>query len=276
MVMVGSVELQAETFGRRGDPAILLIGGMSSSMDWWEDGFCTALADGGRFVIRYDARDTGQSVHYPVGHPDYGSRELVGDAIGLLDAHGVGSACVMGISAGGAQAQLAGLDHPDRVSALVLVSTMASGLDGPPVHPELSAYFAAAAEPDWSDVDAVVDSQVEYARALAARSVPFDEAGMRALVTRALGRTLDVRASLTNPALARDDREPWAGELGSIAVPTLVVHGEEDPLLPIGHGEALAAAIPGADLLRLPGVGHEFPPRAWPVVVPAVLGGSGG
>jgi pimeloyl-ACP methyl ester carboxylesterase len=276
MVMVGSVNLAAETFGRRGDPAILLIGGVSSSMDWWEDGFCTALADGGRFVIRYDARDTGQSVHYPVGHPDYGSREMVGDAIGLLDAYGVGSACLLGISMGGAHAQLAGLDHPDRVGALVLVSTTADGLNGPPLDPALAAYFSAASDPDWSDVDAVIDSQVAYARALAARSVPFDEAGTRALVTRALGRTLDVRASVVNHTAVRDDREPWFGQLGSLRVPTLVVHGEEDPLFPIGHGEALAAAIPGATLLRLPGVGHEFPPRVWPVVVPAVLGISRG
>lgn len=270
-MLVNSVEICVQTFGRAGDPAILLIAGVGSSMDWWEDGFCTALADGGRFVLRYDMRDTGQSVHYPAGHPDYGSRELVGDAIGLLDAYGVTSACVLGISAGGAQAQLAGLDSPDRVGALVLMSTFGPGLDGPPPDPALSAWFAQVSEPDWSDVDAVVDSQVGYARALAARSEPFDEAGTRALVTRALGRTPDVRASLTNHTLARDDREPWASELGSLRMPTLVVHGEEDPLFPIGHGEALAAAIPGARLLRLPGVGHEFPARAWPVVVPAVL-----
>ncbi|HEY6749592.1 MAG TPA: alpha/beta hydrolase [Mycobacteriales bacterium] len=270
MVLANSVELCAQTFGRRGDPAILLVSG-GASMDWWEDGFCTALADRGRFVIRYDARDTGQSVHYPVGEPDYGSRELVGDAIGLLDAYGVGSACLMGISAGGALAQLAALDHPDRVRALVLVSTMAVGVDGPPMDPDLTAYFAGVTEPDWSDVDAVVASQVEYARVLAARSVAFDEAGMRALVRRALGRTIDVRAALTNPDLARDDRAPWASELGSLRLPTLVVHGEEDPFFRIDHGAALAAAIPGATLLRLPGVGHEFPRRVWPVVVPAVL-----
>lgn len=270
------VHLQSQTFGRGDDPAILLIAGIGSSMDWWEDGFCTALAAGDRFVIRYDARDTGQSVHYPAGHPDYGSRELVGDAVGLLDAYGIGSACILGISAGGAQAQLAGLDHPDRVGALVLVSTTAGGLDGPAVDPALAAYFAAASEPDWSDVDAVIDSQVGYARALAARSVPFDEAGTRALVARALARTIDVRASLTNHELARDDRGPWASALGTLRIPTLVVHGEEDPLFPIGHGEALAAAIPGARLLRLPGVGHEFPARSWPVVVPAVLAVSGG
>ena len=270
------VHLQSETFGRPGDPAILLIAGVSSSMDWWEDGFCTALADGGRFVIRYDARDTGQSVHYPVGKPDYGTRELVGDAIGLLDAYGVGAACLLGISAGGAQAQLAALDHPDRVRALVLVSTFGPGLDGPPMDPALAAYISSVSDPDWSDVDSVIDSQVSYARALAARSVPFDEAGTRALVSRALGRTLDVRASLTNHPLARDDQEPWGARLGSLRVPTLVVHGAEDPMLPVGHGEALAAAIPGATLLRLPGVGHELPARAWPVVVPAVLAISGG
>jgi pimeloyl-ACP methyl ester carboxylesterase len=270
------VHVHSEAFGRREDPAILLIAGMGSSMDWWEDGFCTALADGGRFVIRYDARDTGQSAHYPVGEPGYGAGEMVGDAIGLLDSYGIGSACVMGISMGGAQAQLAALDHPERVGALVLVSTTAGGLDGPGPDPALSAYFASAAEPDWSDVDAVIDSQVDYARALAARSVPFDEPGTRALVARALARTIDVRAALTNHGAVQDDRAPWASELGSIAVPTLVVHGEEDPMFPVGHGEALAAAIPGATLLRLPGVGHEFPPRVWPVVVPAVLGISGG
>ena len=95
-------------------------------------------------------------------------------------------------------------------------------------------------------------------------------------MSRALGRTLDVRASLTNPALARDDREPWGSQLGSLRMPTLVVHGDEDPMVPIGNGEALARAVPGATLLRLPGVGHEFPARAWPVVVPAVLAISGG
>lgn len=270
------VQICSQTFGRSGDPAILLIAGLGSSMDWWEDGFCTALADGGRFVIRYDARDTGQSGHCPVGKPDYGSRELIGDAIGLLDTYGISAACLLGISSGGAQAQLAALDFPDRVSALVLASTTAPGLEGPSIAPELAAYFAEVSEPDWSDVDSVIDSQVAYVRALAARSVPFDEAGTRALVTRALGRTIDVRASLTNGGAVRDDRPPWADQLGSLPMPTLVVHGEEDPLFLPWYGEALAAAIPGARLLRLPGVGHELPARAWPVVVPAVLESSHG
>jgi pimeloyl-ACP methyl ester carboxylesterase len=275
-VRVGSIDLCAQAFGSAGDPAILLISGSGSSMDWWEDGFCAALADGGRFVLRYDLRDTGQSVHYPAGSPDYGSRELVADAVGLLDAYGVRSACLMGISMGGALAQLAALSHPERVSALVLVSTTAPGGPELPVDPRLSAFFDGAPDVPWSDPDAVLDHQVEFMRALAARSVPFDEAAARALMSRALGRTIDVRASLTNHNMTRDDQEPWFGRLGEIRVPTLIVHGSEDPLFPPGHGEALAGAIPGARLVLLPGIGHEFPGRAWSAVVPAVLGISGG
>jgi pimeloyl-ACP methyl ester carboxylesterase len=276
MLRVGSVELCAQSFGERRDPAILLIGGSSSSMDWWETDFCVQLAAGGRFVVRYDLRDTGQSVHYPPGEPDYGSSELVADAVGLLDAYGIASACLMGISMGGAMAQLAALDHPDRVSSLVLVSTMAPGGPSVPMDPGLRAHFESAPEVDWSDREAVVRQQVEYARALASRSVPFDEAGTRALIEHALGRTADVRASLTNHNVVRDDREPWFSRLGEIRVPTLVVHGEEDRLVRLPLAEAMVAEIPGATLLVEPGVGHEFVRRSWPIVIPAVLRISGG
>lgn len=276
MLRVGSVQLCAQSFGTRGDPAILLLAGSSSSMDWWETDFCRQLAAAGRFVIRYDLRDTGQSVHYPVGAPDYGSAELVADAVGLLDAYGVRSACLMGISMGGAIAQLVALDHPERVSSLVLVSTFAPG--GPSVPPDerLGAYFASMPEVDWSDRDAVVARQVGLARALASTSVPFDEAGTRALVEHSLGRTADVRASLTNHDAVRDDRKPWFSLLSEIRVPTLVVHGEEDPLFRLPLAEATVAAIPGATLLVEPGVGHEFVRRSWPLVIPAVLRISGG
>ena len=276
MVRVGSVELCAQPFGERGDPAVLLIGGSSSSMDWWETDFCTQLAAGGRFVVRYDLRDTGQSVHYPPGEPDYGSVELVADVVGVLDAYGIGSACLMGISMGGAMAQLVALDHPDRVSSLVLVSTMAPGGPSAPMDERLRAHFESAPEVDWSDLDAVVGQQVEHARALASRSVPFDEAGTRALVEHALGRTADVRASLTNHNVVRDDRKPWFSRLDEIRVPTLVVHGEEDPLFPLPLAEAMVVEIPGATLLVEPGVGHEFVRRSWPVVIPAVLRVSDG
>jgi pimeloyl-ACP methyl ester carboxylesterase len=276
LLKVGSVELCAETFGERGDPAILLLAGASSSMDWWEPEFCAQLAAGGRFVVRYDTRDTGGSVHYPPGEPGYGSVELVADAVGLLDAYGIGRACLMGISMGGAMAQLVALDHPDRVGALVLVSTVAPGGPEVAMQPRLREFFEQAPETDWSDRDAVVAQQVAYARALASPTEPFDEAGTRALIEHALGRTADVRASLTNHNAIRGEREPWFDRLGGIAVPTLVVHGAEDPLFPLPAGEALAGAIPGARLLVEPGVGHEFVRRSWAAVVPAVLAVSGG
>jgi pimeloyl-ACP methyl ester carboxylesterase len=97
--------------------------GVGGSMLWWEEGFCRMLADGGRFVIRYDHRDTGRSVTYAVGSPGYTGADLVADAIGVLDAYGVSAAHVVGVSAGGAFAQLLALDFPGRVLSLVLIST---------------------------------------------------------------------------------------------------------------------------------------------------------
>src|SRR3989440_7862298 len=97
--------------------------GIGASMLWWEDAFCRMLADGGRFVIRYDHRDTGRSVTYEPGRPEYTSTDLIADAVGVLDAIGVAAAHVVGVSAGGAFAQLLALDYPNRVLSLVLIST---------------------------------------------------------------------------------------------------------------------------------------------------------
>src|SRR5438477_7329012 len=122
IVDVHGVGLCVDTAGDAADPAILLIGGMGASMDWWEEPFCRRLADGGRFVIRYDHRDTGQSVSYPAGEPGYSGADLIADAVGVLDALGVDAAHVVGMSMGGALAQLMALDHPNRVASLTLIS----------------------------------------------------------------------------------------------------------------------------------------------------------
>ncbi|MGH3163195.1 MAG: alpha/beta fold hydrolase [Streptosporangiaceae bacterium] len=127
IVDVHGVDLCVDTAGDAADPAILLIGGMGDSMDWWEDEFCQRLAAGGRFVIRYDHRDTGRSVSYPAGAPGYTGADLAADAAGVLDAFGRRSAHLAGVSMGGALAQQLALGHPDRVDSLVLMSTQPRG-----------------------------------------------------------------------------------------------------------------------------------------------------
>jgi pimeloyl-ACP methyl ester carboxylesterase len=116
---VNGVTLYVDTYGDPSDPTILLIGGAGGSMDWWEPDFCRQLAGGGRCVIRYDMRDTEQSVTYPPGRPGYTGEDLANDAVGVLDALGVRTAHLIGISMGGALAQRIAAEHPERVNALV-------------------------------------------------------------------------------------------------------------------------------------------------------------
>src|SRR3954447_10878682 len=112
MVTVGDAELCVDTFGASSDPAVLLMGGATSSMDWWEEEFCERLAAAGRFVIRYDHRDTGQSTSYEPGSPGYTRNDLVADAVGLLDAYSLSAAHIVGLSMGGDIAQRLALGHP--------------------------------------------------------------------------------------------------------------------------------------------------------------------
>ena len=123
MIEVNGVELCTQSFGDPDDPPVLLVMGIGGSMLWWEEGFCRMLADGGRLVIRYDHRDTGRSVSYEPGQPGYTGSDLVDDAVGVLGAYGLTAAHLVGVSAGGAFAQLAALRFPSRVLSLVLIST---------------------------------------------------------------------------------------------------------------------------------------------------------
>lgn len=275
IVPANGVELCAQMFGDPGDPAIMLIGGMSSPMDWWEDGFCERLAAAGRYVVRYDLRDTGRSTTYQPGRPGYTGADLRDDVVALLDALGIGEAHLVGVSMGAAIAQGIAVEHPGRVSSLTLIDTTAAlpgapeGLPG--MEAELAAYLEAAGqrpEPDWTDRAAVVEQLVEDQRAFMRRG--FDENRVRTIVEQIVERSTDL-AAMVNHGQLEPGREP-AGSLADIAAPTLVVHGTADPLFPLPHGQALAEAIPNAALLPLQGVGHELPPPAdWDRVVEALL-----
>jgi len=271
MIEANSVELCAEAFGDPAARPILLVMGTGGSMLWWEEGFCRMLADGGRFVVRYDHRDTGRSVTYEPGRPGYSGADLVADAAGVLDAYEIPAAHVVGLSAGGAFAQLLALDLPERVLSLVLISTsLAVPTDRrlPPPSAEFMS-FAAAVEVDWSDSESVIEYLVEYTRVLAGGQRPFDEAALRALARRDVERARDFAAAQNHDLL--HDEERSRPPLSSISAPTLVVHGTADPMFPIGHGEALAEEIPGARLLRLEGAGHGVDPADWEAIVGAIL-----
>ena len=275
IIRANGVDLCVQAFGDIADPPILLIMGGASSMDWWEEGFCERLMAGSRFVIRYDHRDTGRSVSYEPGAAPYSLRDLAEDVVGLLDAFGLESAHLVGMSVGGWIGQLVALDHPDRVASLTLISTSPtagpSDPDLPEMSEELRATFAEEApEPDWSDRDAVIDYMVEGERPFAG-SRSFDEAAIRQIAARAFDRTTNLASGITNHA-GIDSGDQWRERLGEVSAPTLVIHGTEDPMFPYGNAVALAKEIPGARLLALERVGHEVPPRdRWDVVVPAIL-----
>lgn len=273
-VRANGVDLCVETFGEQTDPAVLLVMGAGASMDWWEDDFCARLAAGSRYVIRYDHRDTGQSVTYAPGAPPYTGEDLRADAVGVLDALDVGSAHIVGLSMGGAMVQLLALEHPGRVASLTVISSSPAG-PGEPDLPDMTAEgraaFGQVTEPDWSDRAAVIDYATQLSRACASRSRPFDEQATRELWGRVLDRTTNIESSMKNHYALDGDGGRWRERLGALDVPTLVVHGTEDPLFPHPHGEALAREIPGAELLTLEGTGHELVRRDWDVVVPAIL-----
>ena len=276
MVEANGVELCTEPFGVPGDPPVLLVMGVGASMLWWEEGFCRLLAEGGRFVIRYDHRDTGRSVTDEPGRPQYTGADLVADAVGVLDAYGIGAAHVVGVSAGGALAQLLALGFPDRVLTLVLISTSpaTSGERSLPSATQGFNDFLASAEVEWADRASVIDYLVDYERMLAGGVRPFDEAAWRELVGRDVERARDIAASENHSLIAEGDvpSEP----ISSIAVPTLVIHGTADPMFPLAHGEALAEEIPGASLLTLEGAGHGVDRADWQPIARAILAHSAG
>jgi pimeloyl-ACP methyl ester carboxylesterase len=270
MFEVDGVELCSEAFGDPADRPILLIQGVAASMLWWDERFCRTLADHGCFVIRYDHRDTGRSIAYERGHPLYTGADLVADAVRMLDAYGISRAHIVGVSAGGAFAQLLALRFPDRILSLTLISTSAAtpgDRDLPPPADEFRRFISATSV-DWSDRDSTIEYLVSYCRMLAGDRRPFDEELVRDLLRRDIDRARDFPAARNHDVLT--EGEPSATPLSSIRAPTLVIHGTADPMFPVEHGEALAHEIPGARLLTLDGAGHGLDPRDHETVAAAI------
>ena len=264
--------IAAEVIGSPGLPVVLLVAGGECSMDWWRPEFCELIAARGFRVVRYDQRGMGETTLGPPGTRREGLPVAVDDALAVLDAVGAAEAHWVGFSAGGWVAQLAALDHPDRVRALTLVSTsptmFEADQDLPPATARMQQVWAnPLPEPDWSDPHAVIEHHVDIDRDYAGDE--FDEAHDRAIWADTVRRSPGMHRD-EGGADIFDDAPRWRERLGGLRVPTTVVHGTADPAFPIGNGEALARDIPGARFVAIPGGGHELPPSAWGTVVEAV------
>jgi pimeloyl-ACP methyl ester carboxylesterase len=270
MVDASGIELCTEAFGDPEDPPVLLIFGIGGSMLWWEDDFCRLLAERGLYVIRYDHRDTGRSVTYPVGSPGYTGADLSTDAIAVLDGYGIEAAHLVGVSAGAGIAQEVALDHADRVLSLVLISgspavAVDRALPGPTGE---FMRFVGSADVEWTDRDSIADFLVSYQRLLNGGERPFDEEAFRDLVRRDVERARDPAAIHNHDVL--EHGEGSDRPLSAITAPTLVMHGSADPMFPPAHGEALADEIPGARLIALEGAGHGVFRPDWETIIDAI------
>lgn len=265
------VTLATEAFGSPANPVLILIMGATASMLTWPDALCMRLADEGLYVIRFDHRDTGASTTHPFGQPNYSVEDMAEDVLAIADAYGATVFHLMGMSLGAYIEQIIALQHPLRVKSLTLVSAEPLGWDGPALPHIADAFlehFGKLADLDWTDRNAVTDFLFEIDRLSAGPAGLPDPDGTRARIAQILDRTRSP-ASMFNHSMVTTT-EDWTGRFREIAAPTLVIHGEFDPILPLPNGAALAAGIPSAKLVVLNAVGHELPNAALPQIVASV------
>ncbi|MER9261378.1 alpha/beta hydrolase [Mesorhizobium sp. M0619] len=272
MTRAAAPEIVSQTFGDPGDPTVLLIMGAMASMLWGPEALCKKLAGEGRFVIRYDNRDTGLSTKYTPGEPPYTFDDMADDAVRVLDSCGIGKAHVIGMSMGGMIAQRLVLKHPLRVISLTVISSSPVGIDTSQLPGTTEAYMehsADGARVDWSNRDQVIDFVVKDAREIASTAHPFDEKAMRAFIEQDYDRSGGF-LSATNHFMLKGG-EDLKGRLREIKVPLLVIHGTSDPIFPVEHGAALADAVAGGRLVRVEGGGHELHPDDWGTIIDAIV-----
>lgn len=190
------VHLFSESFGSPEDIPILLIMGAMASGVWWSEAFCRQLAAVGRYVIRYDHRDTGRSTSYEPGQINYSVEDLADDAVCVLDGYGIGSAHIVGMSLGGFLAQLMALKHPQRIKSLTLIASerlAEADPTMPGIDPSVLNYHTKAGELDWTNREAVIEYQVGAWRLLSGSAHAFDESLIRELAAADFDRTSNLK-----------------------------------------------------------------------------------
>lgn len=278
------IELEYETFGSIAQPPLVLIMGLSRQMISWPDAFCERLAKHGQYVIRFDNRDVGLSSK--LGHlgppqvlqamaarregtpydPPYTLDDMADDTAGLLDALDLESAHICGSSLGGMIAQLVALRHPARVRSLTSLMSTTGATDLP--QPTAEALSVLLAKPTTTR-DAFIEQKVRESAVLHG-GMQSDDAWVRETAGRSYDRCHHP-AGAGRQFLAAHCAWDRTEALGALSVPTLVMHGEADPLIPLAHGAATAAAIPGAEFITIDGWGHALPTAVWTRIIDAVV-----
>jgi pimeloyl-ACP methyl ester carboxylesterase len=275
------IELEYETFGDPSNPTVLLIMGLGVQMLGWDERFCNLLAGRDFHVVRFDNRDIGLSSKIeggPMPNPlalmagDYSSAsytldDMADDTAGLLDALDIEAAHVVGVSMGGMIGQTLASRHPDRVLSLTsIMSSTGSQQTGQPKPEVLTALIT----PVPGDRDGYIDATTNMFKLIGSPGYPPDEDELRGLIGASYDRSYYPAGFLRQLAaiMASGDRSK---AIGGIGMPTLVIHGEDDPLITLSGGEATAAAIPGAKLVKIPGMGHDLPPALWPRFIDEIV-----
>jgi pimeloyl-ACP methyl ester carboxylesterase len=267
------LDIAYERFGGADLPPVLLLMGLGTQMLGWPDGFCAALADQGVCVIRLDNRDIGLSSHLTTAPaPDleavfrgdtssasYTLSGMAGDTVGLLDALGLDSAHLVGASMGGMIAQTMAIEHPRRVRSL---TSIMSTTGDPSVGQSTPEAIRALLSPPATTREEAIDRTVSILRVIGSPGFELDEADVRLRTGLAFDRAHDP-VGVTRQLAAIAASGDRTAALGSVSVPTLVVHGADDPLVDVSGGRATARAIPGAELVVLDGMGHHLSRELW-------------
>lgn len=271
ILKINQVEIYSESFGDPGNPAVLLIMGAMSSLDWWDEEFCRRLAEHGRFVIRYDHRDLGKSTVYEPGTSNYTITDLADDAIGVLNAYSIEKAHVTGMSLGGMIGQIMAVKNPDRVQTLTIIASSVFGsaqAELPQMDQRILDYHSKSASINWSDKESSISYLAEGWKVLSGRK-PFEKERMYRLAEKEYSRAKQIQSRFNYVMLGGG--EEYLDRMGEITVPAVIIHGTDDPALPYEHGLALAKAIPHAELVTLEGSGHEIHTEDWDRIIEAAI-----
>jgi pimeloyl-ACP methyl ester carboxylesterase len=271
-IKANGIQIEYETFGETSHPALLLIIGLGAQLIHWQDEFCQQIADAGYYVIRYDNRDTGLStkleglsaeeIMEKIGalfmgqNPvPYTIEDMANDAQGLLDALNIDKAHICGMSMGGFIAQTFALNNSTRSLSLTSIySTPGNRTKFSPTQEVSEAMM----KPVPIEREPYIEYMIEFYRLTYGSGLPFDEDYHSTLFGKAYDRSLCPEGSLRQllASMTQNDR---TSKLGELKVPTLIIHGDADPLVPLAGGQATADAIPGAKLMVIKGMGHVTP-----------------